>query len=92
MNSVPMPLFRPKAMPQVEAFQWDGKPETLERLRRWLGYAFVRVGNDVLLVENRSGRVNVSPGDWIVRDDDGFYPMEPALFKAMYVEVKHPPR
>jgi hypothetical protein len=92
LNSVPMPLFRPAATPQVEAFQWDGKPETLERLRPWLGYAFVRVGNDVLLIENRSGRVNVNSGDWIVREDDGFYPMEPALFRAMYVEVNRTPR
>lgn len=86
-----MPLFQPKATAQVEAFQWDGKQETLERLRPWLGYAFVRVGDDVLLIENRSGRVNANLGDWIVRDDDGFYPMEPVLFEAMYVGTDRAP-
>lgn len=83
--------FRPRTQ-SVEAHQWDGAPDTMAFLREWMGYAFVTGYAEVndwvarrLLIENRSGRVNVNLGDWIVRDDDGFYPMEPILFRHAFV-------
>lgn len=77
--------FRSRSTDVIEAMQWIGN---LDAERQWLGYAFKGVqiidGRSSLLIENRSGRVNAFLGDWIVKLNDGFYPMMPDLFSAMY--------
>ena len=74
-----MPIFRKRSEP-VEARQWNGDSD---EFRRWLGYAFVTVWADGMLIQNRDGRVVARQGDWIVMDG-GFYTVEPAVFAAEY--------
>jgi hypothetical protein len=78
-----MPIFRPKSK-QVEARRWTG--ENWAEMREWLDYAYFGYGivRCSLVLENRTGRVIANRGDWIVRLDDGFYPVEPVKFHAEY--------
>ena len=82
-----MPTFRPKT-PTIEARRWVGNND---EMREWLDYAFVGIRpssssslSEFLLIDNRTGRVVARFGDWIVRLDDGFYPVEPVKFHAEY--------
>jgi hypothetical protein len=75
-----MPIFRKRSEP-VEARQWNGDTD---EFRRWLGYACGAIWADGILIKNRTGRVVARQGDWIVHEDDGFYPVEPVKFHAEY--------
>lgn len=86
-----MPMFR-KISQTVEAQRWTGTNNT--EMAEWLGYAFVaikqspsRSQDEYLLIDNRTGRVVARAGDWIVKEDDGFYPVEQIKFNAEYEEV-----
>jgi hypothetical protein len=81
-----MPMFREKSK-RVEARQWTGSRQNFDALVDWLGYAWAGVIDDNLLIENRSGRVIARIEDWIVHEDDGFYPVEPIKFWAEYEAV-----
>lgn len=77
-------IYRPRT-PTVEAHQY--MPASIGSLIDWLGYAWAGVDDGEIIIENRSGRVRARPGDWIVHEDDGFYPMGPELFHAQYEEA-----
>jgi hypothetical protein len=78
-----MPMFRPKTA-HVEARQWTGS--NLKEMREWMEYACALYLHDAkeIVIENRTGRVVAEAGDWIVLEDDGFYPVEPAMFALEY--------
>jgi hypothetical protein len=76
--------YRKKSEP-VEARQWTGY--SAGRMREWLGYACVSINSEEIIIENRSGRVIARLGDWIVHEDDGFYPTEHIKFHAEYEAV-----
>lgn len=83
-----MPMFRKRKQEIVEAIHWNGWFPSCDDMRRWLGYAFVEAKVGAFIrIANRNGRVVARPGEWIVKDDDGFYPMTAAAFEAEFVKI-----
>lgn len=85
MSRVPLFQQRPAAEDFVEARQWDGIID--DEWRRWLGYVLIDASTPELLIENRNGRIRVQPGDWIIKDDDGFYVLIEMVFNATFMKA-----
>lgn len=78
-------IYRPRT-PVVEARRWTG--DNGVEMRAWLGYAFVCFReDDVLVIQNRSGRVWAYLGETVAKEDGTFSVYEPELFTAAYEAV-----
>lgn len=71
----------------VEAWQWDGGPETAHLICEWIesngGFAEPHPHEDFLVLGNDIDVVN--PHDWVVRDKFGeFWPLPATIFPAVY--------
>ncbi|MEO6709812.1 MAG: hypothetical protein ABIP42_09535 [Planctomycetota bacterium] len=58
----------------------------LQAISAWCGGAIHKTG---LLIATMEGRMNASPGDWIIKGVKGeFYPCKPEIFEATYEAVE----
>lgn len=70
---------------EIEAMQYDGR-NTVE-VAEWLRASDVKVGwsNAAMIIPTLEGRMEASPGDWIIRGVKGeFYPCRADIFEATY--------
>lgn len=73
-----MPITLTNVSAPFEAHQWTG--DNVEETRHWLGYAFAFVTDDnALVLQERNGRVQVRPGEWIIQQGV-FFVWEPHTF------------
>ncbi|WP_206523127.1 MULTISPECIES: hypothetical protein [unclassified Mesorhizobium] len=85
----------------IEAIQWtgqnlfdviaftDGRPDirSTHAGMKWDEYCEL-VARDGLKIYTLEGKMNASPGDWIIRGVQGeFYPCKPDIFEATYQPV-----
>lgn len=71
----------------VEAWQWNGAPETAELICDWIetngGYAAPHPYENVILLGDSVAPAK--PGEWIVRDKfNEFWPLDDGIFPAVY--------
>lgn len=71
----------------IEAVQWDGKLQTIEKLLE--GSTCKSVEQDLcdpaLVIETMEGKMRAEVGDWIIRGVKGeLYPCKPDIFVATY--------
>ena len=72
----------------IEAMQYDGR--NTNEVAGWLMENGVRVGwsNAAMVIPTLEGRMEASPGDWVIRGVKGeFYPCKPDIFAAIYEEA-----
>jgi hypothetical protein len=77
---------------EVEAVQFDGSPESAERIVRWVedndGLATYS-GSGSVLVRTLEGDMQAPAGWWIIRGIDGeFYPCRDDIFHNSYDPVQ----
>lgn len=76
----------------VEAVQFDGLQikNVLDAFGGKIEYAAFDGGDRLTLtIHTKEGKMNVSPGDWVIRGVKGeFYPCKPDIFKMTYEEVR----
>jgi hypothetical protein len=87
----------------IQGFQWDGKPETIDRMRDWSGGRIrVRVrphppdlpdrpDDIVLSIQTETTLRNVGINDYAVMNGDRLYPMRKVELESMYDPVPVPP-
>ena len=71
----------------IEAMQYDGR--NTNEVAGWLMENGVHVGwsNAAMVIPTLEGRMEASPGDWVIRGVKGeFYPCKPDIFAAMHEE------
>jgi hypothetical protein len=79
----------------VEAMQWDGSGRGLVDLEMWAygltqkkGYIFIRSGKSKIKIKTLEGRLDLSPGDFVIRGIEGeFYPCKDSIFRSTYEPV-----
>ena len=79
--------FRKKPV-VIEAVQWDGTKESLEKIRK-LGERNIRLNMTTeLVIETLEGRMLASLNDWVIRGVAGeVYPCKPDIFEKTYEPV-----
>lgn len=81
-----MPRFRKKPV-VIEARQFDGSAESRDDIFNWLDQfdtaARTADGNSIS-IDTLEGVHRASPGDWIIRVKNEFYPCKPDIFAATY--------
>ncbi len=88
-----MPKYRKRPI-VIEAFAWSGEPGPMPD---WLHIAcntgiaqIVSYGDEPLCrlrIDTLEGRMEASPGDWVIQGVKGeIYPCKPDIFAAIYEE------
>ena len=82
--------FRKKPV-VIEAVQWDGKLESIEKLM--IGSTCQSVEQDLcdpsLIIETLEGKMRAEIGDWIIRGVKGeLYPCKPNIFDKTYEKAE----
>jgi hypothetical protein len=100
VTTVPQYRNRPRT---VEALQWDGSHESLQAICRWANDSEIEAGNDPIVdyIETEGGIKDVlvdtvdngprplSPGDFVVKLENGnFVPYPAKVFHLLYEEAK----
>jgi len=69
----------------IEAIQFDGSKESLERINAWSGLQW---GLDGIIIPTLEGTMNAAPGDWIIKGVAGeFYNCRDDIFQLTYEPV-----
>lgn len=76
-----MPLFRKKNA-DVEARQFDGSKQSALELSLWSGRMVIY--KTELAVPNIEGETVAQPGDWIVKEAEGWRVIPDDYFKSAY--------
>lgn len=88
--------FRKKPI-EVEAIQWTGKNPAAVRAFTGMhqigngGEHFVfttQAGHGELFVAANDAWLDIEIGEWILRDERGFYPCKPEMFEQSYASVE----
>jgi hypothetical protein len=91
--------FRKKPV-EIEAYQYDGTHDGLNKIRRefWnmLVYTEINVFTDTVKafeIVTKDGNFIVSEGDWIIKEpfpsgDRDYYPCKPDIFKLTYEPIE----
>ncbi len=80
----------------IEAMQLipgtDNWKDVCDWMRRSGVGSFGHAGDGVVFINTLEGRMEASPGDWIIKGVAGeFYPCKPDIFEATYELVGPPP-
>ena len=79
-------IVRPR-VPHHKAMQWTG--DNFAEMESWMGpHLVAHDAPHTLTIQDRSGRVVVRRNEWIVHIDYRWLVISPAVFDAMYEEVK----
>jgi hypothetical protein len=89
--------FRKKPV-VIEAVEFDGTPESRQRVLEWSGLATPNAstiywhsypdGNGEIVIRTLEGDLVAKPGDFIIRGIQGeVYPCKPDIFAATYEKV-----
>lgn len=81
-----MPKFRKRPV-VIEAEQYDGSPESVERIRKLAisGTREIRETAEGLVISTLEGDMLARPGDWVVKGVHGeLYPVKPDIFQTTY--------
>lgn len=81
----------------IEAMQWDGTWESAQPILEWIkanktidrSEAIWSDAAGELYIWTDEGKMQASPGDWVIRGVAGeFYPCKPSIFDATYEPVE----
>lgn len=91
---LPAPGRWRKKPAEVEAMHWDGYPVTATVIIDWMlangGTARYHDDPSALSIDTPDGTMTAVPGDWIVKDAEGFRPYEDLVFTGDYEPADGP--